>query len=211
MKKAIFAAALATCVAGGASATTLIDFTDISKWPTGAETPTILGSTVSVAASPDALTQNPPGPGGVSGGLLAEDTDGLGVNDDEINAPDESITVTFSGAGLNIVGFAFLDLFVAPDLSEREVALVEFDDGTVFTFDAVSAGNGGFAFYSLPGGPKNATSLTFTPASTNDKRADPDYALAAIEVAAIPVPAAGALLLTGLAGVGFLSRRRNKV
>jgi hypothetical protein len=208
-KSLIVAAVAATGFAGAASATSLIDFTDSSVWSSGSSTDTVLGSTVSLTSvPPGSITVNNPGPVGVNdGGLgLAFDGDGLGVRDDEITSPGQSITVLFSGAGLNVAGFAFLDLFIADDASEREVADVEFDDGTVMSFDAQSKGNGGFAYYAIA--PKRTTSLTFTAESTNDKRADPDYALAAIEVAPIPLPAAGWMFISALAGMGFLSRRR---
>ena len=50
--------------------------------------------------------------------------------------------------------------------------------------------------------------MTFTALSTNDKRANPDLAVAAISVAPVPLPAAGWLFVSALAGMGVLSRRR---
>lgn len=192
-----------------ASAATLIDFTDTTIWTDGSATDSVFGSTVSLSAVGGPITINEPGPAGVvDGGLgLAFGGDGLGVGDDEITNPTQSITVSFSGLGLRVIGLAFLDLFIAKDASELEVAEVEFDDGTILTFDAVSVGNGGFAFYMLPA-PKLTTSLTFTASSTNDQRANPDFALAAIQVAPIPLPAAGWLFVSALAGMGLLSRQR---
>lgn len=203
----LFAAAMTSATA---SAATLIDFTDTTVWTSGASTQVVSGSTVSLSAVGGTITTNP-GPIGVNdGGLgLALLGDGLGIGDDEITNPAQALTVMFSGAGLRVIGLAFLDLFIADDASEKEVAIVEFSDGTTETFDAVSKGNGGFAFYSLPG--KLVTSLTVTADSTNDNRANPDLALAAIQVAPVPLPAAGWMFVSALAGMGLLSRRRKAV
>ena len=190
-----------------ASAATLIDFTDTTVWTSGASTQVVSGSTVSLSSVGGPITTNPGAIAVNDGGLgLALMGDGLGVGDDEITNPAQSITVSFSGAGLRINGFAFLDLFIAKDNSEKEVARAEFSDGTVMTFDAVSVANGGFGFFAFA--PKEATSVTFTALSTNDARANPDFALAAISVAPVPLPAAGWLFVSALAGMGVLSRRR---
>lgn len=207
-RTALAGVVMAAMTSVSASAATLIDFTDTTVWTDGSSTTVVSGSTVSLSSVGGPITVNP-GPIAVDdGGLgLALLGDGLGVNDDEITNPAQSITVSFSGLGLRVNGFAFLDLFIAKDGSEKEVARVQFNDGTVMTFDAVNVSNGGFGFFGFA--PKEATSVTFTALSTNDKRANPDLAVAAISVAPIPLPAAGWLFVSALVGMGVLSRRRN--
>ena len=48
----------------------------------------------------------------------------------------------------------------------------------------------------------------FGGAANNDGVAKPDAAIAAMNINQVPLPAAGALLLAGLAGLSALSRRR---
>ena len=194
--------------AASASAATIIDFTDTGTWVDGSSTEVITGSTVSLSAVGGNITVNDGAIPGIDTSplTLAKAGDGLGIGDDEITNPAQALTVSFSGPGLRVNGIAFLDLFIASDGSELEIARVDFSDGSFLEFDAVDAGNGGFGFFAFA--PREVTSLTVTALSSNDKRANPDLALAAISVAPIPLPAAGWLFVSALAGMGVLSRRR---
>ena len=77
-----------------------------------------------------------------------------------------------------------------------------------------AAGNNTYDGYStgaLTGGA--TTSLTFVAGPLNDRGAGssdglPDFALASIHVASVPLPAAGLLLLGGLGALGAAKRRR---
>ena len=53
-----------------------------------------------------------------------------------------------------------------------------------------------------------ATVIRFTMLSSNDNYGFADGALAGIGLAAVPVPAAGLMLMGGLAGLGALRRRK---
>ena len=161
------------------------------------------------------------------GGPLACDNDGVGVqdggdNDDEISGidpdatpPDQSITVEFS-APVNVLDIHFLDLFFLPgddpepEDQERAIIYANGDRGNEVSFIAVEgfATDGGYGFFANPFGNLNISSLTFTADFGNDGQGDPDYALAAISVSQIPLPAAGWLLLAGIGGLGAFRRFR---
>ena len=216
MKTFIAAGALALTAAAADAAT--IDFTDRSVWSSAASTTTVLGSTVSLSSSGGVINfaQNFDGARtGVClgfGGTLACGSDGLGVGDDEISQTQtltESVTVAFSNA-LRVVSVSFLDLFLAGDGSDLESAEIYFnnDISTLISLPALQAtGNNrpGFASYSLSD--MIVTSITFRSALSNDNLGRADYALASIEVAPVPLPAAAWMLLAGLGGLVALRRR----
>lgn len=148
---------------------------------------------------------------------LAAEFDGLGVNnpnrpDDEITFPFELLTIVFDEE-VTITGLYFLDLYttqVGFVFQSLEAAMLEADGAPAGMFGATQTPNnqnpglGVFTGLSITG-----TTFVFSAAAGNDGLGNPDYALAGIDLAPIPLPA-GALLLGGaLLGMGAL-RRRNK-
>ncbi len=147
---------------------------------------------------------------------LAYETDGYGVgrNDDEITTKPTSqewITVTFSAPVL-IDAVYFLDLFVSPDGSSREVGQASVNGGNpLISLAAVDiAGSGAAGSVAANFRPIWASTITFTVLSTNDTFGYADGALAGIGIAPVPVPAAGLMLLGGLGGLAALRKRRRK-
>ena len=140
---------------------------------------------------------------------LALENDGIGVilnpnsSDDEVTFPRESLTMTFDEE-VDLTGFYFLDLFGKETVSiydQNNILLT-----TVFSpWAAKDNSQGGYVYWAFDA---TVTSLTFKPGSSNDNRGKPDFALAGIDLAPIPVPAAGLLLLTALGGLALARRRK---
>ena len=141
---------------------------------------------------------------------LAFDNDGVGVGDDEITSGSEQVTVSFSKT-VSVVGFHFLDLFVAQDKLSSEVAEVYRDGLLVASIaaDLLFQQQGGYRFAALS--PIMADMLVFKAASSNDGVGQADYALAALDVVPIPLPAALPLLTGALGVFGYLGWRRRKL
>jgi hypothetical protein len=153
------------------------------------------------------LTYNTPYDGGAEpvGAGLAFENDGIGIDDDEVTFDAESLVMTFSEA-VTVESVAVLDLF---GLETMTLWADGVEIGTLTTTTASGDNSfGGYALYVL-GTPVTATTLTFVPGSQNDEYGSPDFALAAVTLAPVPVPAAGLLLLGGLGLLGAAKRRRN--
>ncbi|SEA95070.1 VPLPA-CTERM sorting domain-containing protein [Rubrimonas cliftonensis] len=216
--KTVTMAAAITLAAGVASAAT-IDFTDRSVWNSAASTTSVFGATVSISATGGAINftqdydRSKTGVCDGFGGALACVSDGLGVTDDEITTEGSMVqtaTVSFSSA-VFVKGFSFLDLYLATDGSDLETAKIYFNDdmSTMISFAALqtpSANQPGFVVGLANVAP--VTSITFFAAPSNDNLGNPDYSLASIEVAPVPLPAAAWMLLAGLAGMGYVARGR---
>jgi hypothetical protein len=225
--KFLAAALLAAGVAQATTSIPEIDFTDRDVWKTPIMPQTLFGGTaaesvvtLSAVGGTINFAQNFDGVRtGVctdSGGVLACDSDGLGVGDDEISIPGgvavtEEVTVSFSNAVI-LQGLHFLDLFKHLDGSALESALV-FVDGssTALEFEATQTSTGnmpGYLFKALATPVRVMSSLRFVPGEGNDGVGRPDFALAAIDVAPVPLPLGAALMLTAVGGLGLWSRRR---
>ena len=206
---ALFGAAVALSASSASAA--LIDFTD-NAVVSGISGNTLVGNGWVLTGSPSNLNLvNGGQPPGAIGPLKGQ-TDGLGIADDEISFPGESITIKFKQTVV-MSGVYFLDLFFGR--AGTEFALLSVDGQSAGSFAAgqfnpgqgnTNPGYGAFTGLSLVG-----RSFTFSVASTNDllnANDRPDYALAGVDVAPVPVPAAGLMLLGGLGGMAALRRRR---
>jgi hypothetical protein len=216
-KSILTAVAFIAAFGGSSSVAATIDFTDRSVWSSANSTDRVAGANVSLSSTGGMISfqQNfdrsrTPACAGF-GGELACDSDGLGVSGDEISTSDrriQTVTVAFSSA-VKVTGFSFLDLYIASDGADTEQADV-FLDGHVSTnlmFEAIERFDGdaaGFAHYSIH--PVVVTALTFRALRTNDNLGVADFALAAVEVAPVPLPAAGWMLVAALAGLAGLRR-----
>ncbi len=144
-----------------------------------------------------------------AGGALACQRDGFGVAaDDEVSiSGQERLEVVFAGP-VTLARFHFLDLYRGEpgtaDL-ESETAAWRIDGGTTIhrlTGTSSHVGDGlaaGYANVAVAG--SGVTSVIFHATQPGNS----DFALAAIEV--VPLPAAGLLFGTALAGLGWLRRR----
>jgi hypothetical protein len=218
--------------AESAGATTLIDFTDRTQWDgkgAGANYSYDYGlfsATISTNPPQSAnFVQNFDGPQSSSycqanSGPIACGSDGLGVLNDEIGF-GQSVTVTFSRA-LHITSLHFLDLFKSTNDNghERASLYLNGDSSAAYHFDAVEvlgASNGvaeddtrplgGYLFANVNF--SNVNSMTFFAMEGFTDDADNDFALAGIDVQAVPLPAAGWLLIGGLGTLIALRRRKN--
>ena len=136
---------------------------------------------------------------------------GVGAKDDEITTSahgQEWIEVAFSSPVL-VNAFYFLDLFKARNGQTLEVGQATVDGTSTFSLIATDiAGSGAGGFVGLSIKPILATVIRFTVLSSNDNFGFADGALAGIEVAPVPLPAAGLALLGGLGAMAAVRRRR---
>ncbi len=148
------------------------------------------------------------------GGVLKCDQDGAGIHplhhgkDDEITGGSQTLTLTFDQV-VKISGFHFLDLYVNPDgKGSKEQATIILDGAFFKTVDATATvGDGGYA--NLIIGPILAQTLEFSanPYYIFWDDHNNDYALAGVDVSAVPLPPAVWLFGSAIAGlIGF--RRR---
>lgn len=145
---------------------------------------------------------------------LKLDGDGLGIGDDEITI-GETITVTFDKA-IRLTGIYVLDLFKGMHEGELGKEIAYSTGDFLFTLIATqtkeTGNNAGFKYAAVDSGAFNVTSITFKAKATNQFGDDGkrDYALAGLdfEIAPVPVPAAGLLLLTAVGGLAAARRRK---
>lgn len=123
--------------------------------------------------------------------------DGIGISDDEITQrTSESITISFANS-VNVDNIFLLDLFGTEGTGETAVI-----DGNLYHNALDNAAMGGFfaTGYTAEG----ITSILLT----GYKDCFSDYALASIEVSAVPLP--GAAILFGSALLGFFGFKRRR-
>ena len=194
---------LATLLFSVSSHATLIDFTD-SSWQTainGSNTATI--GNVTLTASTGNLTFNAGDNAGCVAGQptngLACAGDGIGIRDDEIASKyAQQITIDFAQA-VNISDIFLLDLFPKEGPNgEAEQARI---NGQQYFGDNLLAGG----FYATGFTGQGITQLIFS----GDYDLFSDYAVAGIEVSAVPIP--GAAILFGSALLGFFGFKRRRI
>ena len=197
---------------GAASASAaVIDFTSASTGTTGS----LFGGSVTWTMTSNGILNNSQKFDGlttptVAGLSFQRDGYGVGARDDEITTSAiayEWIEVAFS-TPVMLNAFYFLDLFVARSGLSYEYGNVTVDGTTVFTASATDAAGTGSGFAGTVIKPIMATVLRFTIGLSNDNQGSADGALAGIDVAPVPVPAAGLMLLGGLGAVAAVRRRR---
>lgn len=148
------------------------------------------------------------------GGVLKCQKDGAGIDNDEITGKgvgDQTLTLAFDSL-VNVSGFYFLDLYVRPDGSGRKEQATITLDGVFFdTVDATGLkGDGGYAY--LATAPTQVQTIEFTAAFGEVfwDDGDNDYALAGVEVSAVPLPPTIWLFGAGMAGLAGIRRRAKK-
>ena len=188
----------------------VIDFTSAATGTSGS-----IGSITWTMSSNGVLNNSQAFDGNVAPSVagLSFETDGYGVGarDDEITTTPiafEWIEIAFS-APVIVNAFYFLDLFVANNGQSYEVGEMTVDGSSVLSVsatDIAGSGAGGFAGSVIK--PIVASVLRFTVQLGNDNNGSADGALAGVDVAPVPVPAAGLMMLGGLGAVAAVRRRR---
>lgn len=202
---------LAAFAFSAAAQATLIDFTG-ADWEQaiidGGGTAATIGN-VTLTADNGSLTFNRNDSGGCKDGQPANgltcDGDGIGINNDEITqGASQQITLTFDKA-INITNIILLDLFstergydVNDDPTTGEIAII---DGIQYFGPNLFAGG----YYATGFSGQAITSIVFS----GNLDSFSDYALAAIEISAVPVP--GAAILFGSALLGFFGFKRRRI
>lgn len=220
LKTTVAAAALTAF--GTVASAGIIDFTDDTTGTSGAIDG--IGWTLTVVPGP--LNQNEGGPNGAAPTQeLVGDNDGIGIGDDEISFPRQYATLEFEEE-VTITSVYWLDLFIS-EVSNELPLLVAFDDtpvrqereiGFIGLGEGIGTAEDSFVAQVLDGQDfgygKFATEVTgkvfsFWVNDTNDGQGNPDAALAAVEIAPIPLPAGIFLLGGALAGLGLARRRKS--
>lgn len=214
MKTTIATLAATTALALGSAQAALLDFTDaslIDGTPSSPVTVTVGGVDVTITASPDALNfndtlDNPGAPFCSTFGFACEQ-DGLGIVNDELDG-SESVTLAFSNS-VNISALSFLDLFFDTGSDSDETVTFFVNGDTAGTFDGLDPFRddaNGFSRFTTDLG--MVDSISFLVGGGNDGVGVGDFALAGIEFTPVPLPAAGLLFATAVAGAGVARRRR---
>ena len=183
----------------------VLDFTETSFIGTAGS---VAGTTYSISSN-GTLNWSQSQDGSTCVGLACI-RDGLGVGDDEITIGGEYIRIDF-GQTVRVTGFTFLDLFSNQSGTSRERAIVTYGSGSIFFDSLLSETPGGDSgFLSAYGLDIVTNFLILTAGGSNDGLGRDDYALAAIEVSAVPLPPALIMFGAALGGIGFLGFKRDR-
>jgi hypothetical protein len=201
------AAAFTVVTATSASALTL-DFTTGALPFSGTE---FGGWTLTFV--PDNPNANEAGPGPISlanGETLAGTTDGVGIGDDELTGSKIEYAVLTFMEEVFLTNVYGLDHFLNtnPDVEDQEemrVTVGSMPGAIDAAMMATNTDNIGFSDLqtSLKG-----TTFTFWAGEGNDGAGKPDWALAGVTVAPIPLPASALLLLAAVGGLGVARRMK---
>jgi hypothetical protein len=212
-----FASAITLFAAVGSANAVVIDFTDASLVPSGT---TLNGSAGGISWTLTAVsggnlnnTENQNGSTCGSLGLLCQ-RDGIGIGDDEITSISTSsgqvLQLTFTSGPVNVSQLMFLDLF------SPEEAFVG-TDGTNYPFqflglEASGVGLSGQLSADTTGIAQlqNITTIYFTAWLPHVDDNTNDYALAGLNVTAVPEPPTLALLGAALLAFAYLRFRKGK-
>ena len=113
---------------------------------------------------------------------------------------------------VHLTGLHFLDLYGFESVTVWADGHLLTSVGATFgtTDSGVDDSEGGYGFSSLL--PTKVSTLTFFAGSQNDlldrRYGNPDFALAGVDVAPVPVPGSAVLVLTALGGLSILRRRK---
>lgn len=216
IKNILTAAVVSVTMGASAASAALIDFTSNGTGVTG-----MVGSaTWTLTASPDDIRSNQaPGacPTDCQALGLAMDFDGLGIAGPEVSTTsvgNQYLTLSFDEK-VKLSGIAYIDMYKdtppSPDFETGRVIAGAFVDGATFDHETdavfVKFKSNGFVYddtISLTG-----TVFTIFAGPINDNAGQPDSALAAVVISAVPLPAGVLLMGTALGGLG-LARRRKK-
>lgn len=209
IKRTLIATALATLAPLSVAAT--LDFTNMATWggangttPFTATDSLITATLSSVGGN---MTTNATGDqAGCAGAgtTLACDGDGIGIVNDEVSGGAQSLTLSFANT-VNVNSISFLDLF-EENPAETVTILVNYAAGGSTSFAAIAAGgnSGGFLEWTAGSTLMGVDSIEFSAGSV----ASNDFALAAADVSAVPLPAAAWLFGSALLGLVTVARRK---
>ena len=218
LAKMATSSAVALVIGAVSASAATIDFTDNSV-STG---PGTEGGGWTLSGNPEFPNTNEAGPGAVGG--LVGDNDGLGIKNDEISGDNQYVTITFNKI-VKLTGFKTLDLYISNLNSDNyETALVSVGSvpgsPAADFLTAVEIVGGGLPGYASASTSLKGSSFTFfvgpadpgvgSGGTGNDDRGQRDYALASVEISAVPLPAGMVLFGTALGGLGLMRRRKQK-
>lgn len=203
------AALLASAVSASAA---IIDFTEGAPPQTGPFAGSVGGVTWTLEGEPNqVITPNVgPAPGAATFNGLAGDNDGVGIGSNEIRNGPAFAVLTFSEE-VKLVGTFFLNLFRSAESDDFEQVYITVDSNTPGSIDHIVEAEE--TFEENFGFKQDTTALkgtvfTFFAAPTNDDVGRPDFSLAAVELAPVPLPAGLLLMGTALGGLGLMRRRK---